>query len=162
MHNVPLEKRCQRLQAGEPGERASRQLRSALLCLCNGKNPLGDAQEKYQVTLPQHGGAGPGRPWMGRARARDGAMAARTFRPLAPLRIGPSVGRNRALHPHHHGPQGGEALRRDTGSPVRFCTCRSREPASLPLGGENRGCRGEISKSGQEEFPSVELQSAPL
>lgn len=59
-------KRCQRLQAGETGERASRRLRSAPLRLCNGKNPLGDAQENIKLRSPSTAERGPaGRVWGG-------------------------------------------------------------------------------------------------
>lgn len=93
---MPLEKRCQRLQAGEPGERARRQLRSAPLCLCNGKNPLG-TRRKISIYAPpaQQSWARPAVD--GGTRARDGEMVVSTPRASALLRISPKVGQNGAL-----------------------------------------------------------------
>lgn len=76
---------------------------------------------------------------MGEMRARDGAMAVCTPRPLALLHISQNVGENKAvpMHPRHHGLQGSEPSCATPGSPVRVCNCYNQDPASLPLGGEN-------------------------
>lgn len=104
------------------GRRASgRAGSSALLCLCNGKNPLGYAQENIKLRSPSTAKLGPaGRGWGGTS-ARDGAMAVRTPRPLALLCISPNVGKKWALptHPQHHRLQGSETLRRDAGLPSK-------------------------------------------
>lgn len=83
------------MQAGEPGERASRQLRSAPLCLCNGKNPLGTRRKISTYAPPaQQSWARPAVD--GGTRARHGAMVVSTPRASAPLRISPKAGQNRA------------------------------------------------------------------
>lgn len=84
------------MQAGEPGERASRQLRSAPLCLCNGKNPLGTSRKISTYAPPaQQSWARPAVD--GGRRARDGALVVSTPRASALLRICPKAGQNRAL-----------------------------------------------------------------
>lgn len=84
------------MQAGEPGERASRQLRSAPLCLCNGKNPLGTRRKISTYAPPaQQSWARPAVD--GGTRARDGAMVVSTPRASALLRISPKVRQSRAL-----------------------------------------------------------------
>lgn len=84
------------MQAGEPGERASRQLRSAPLCLCNGKNPLGTRRKISAYAPPaQQSWARPAVD--GGTRARDGAMVVSTPRASALLRISPKVRQSRAL-----------------------------------------------------------------
>lgn len=72
------------------GSRASRQLRSAPLCLCNGKNPLGTRRKNINLRSPQHSKAGPGRPGM---REREQGMGRWWWAPPEPQRCsGPAQG----------------------------------------------------------------------
>lgn len=78
------------------GSRASRQLRSAPLCLCDGKNPLG-TRRKISTNAPPAQQSWPRPAVDGGTRARDGAMVGSTPGASALLRISSKAGQNWAL-----------------------------------------------------------------
>lgn len=138
------------MQAGEPGERASRQLRSAPLCLCNGKNPLGTRRKISTYAPPaQQSWARPAVD--GGTRARDGrGDGGEHSQSLGLLRSAPRRGKT-GLCPAPPRPWGSEPLLRDAPQKA-FALAIIRISRLCPLVGKAETAEGKCSNLARKNF----------
>lgn len=132
------------MQAGEPGERASRQLRSA----CVMEKTLWGRAGKYQLTLPQHSKAGPGRPWMGEGEPGMG----RWWGAPPGLRAAPDQPRGGAEQGSAHALGCGAQNPSSRMLPETLCTCHHRGLSLCCLVGKAEAVEGKCSNLARKNF----------